>query len=384
MKMKLTCNSIDLDLDGEVASVRFPASAYPPGLLLECVERAHRVSSWDLGGNDDRQVLQLQARPGCLEEAIREVFAQLHGYPFFSRDETDSFKSSTTPLISCIILLTANDLFVANHLLPSIISHSKGFDIEILIVYNGLDADLSLFHQFDFAFSEFGCVSKGYNEGIARSRGQYVAIFHDDCIIADANWIPKCLALLEAGYWAVSPEIQQSQQLGAGEPLPVLKNVPLVMLREGLLSLNCYDETYYIGYEDFDLTHQILSRGGCFSEVQLDYVHCKGMSTVLMFGGQRALYKRCFALDLVPVSVVTKLQNTCLQALMGNEKCAWIQRNEFCYFLSKFDWHWAARGYVTALALSDYLVKEIGSTGALSLIADRKSMIDSVQRFAAQ
>jgi len=382
--MELVHNLVDLDISADVASIGFPAGFYPHGSLTECLKRAHRVLSWDLTNQGARQTLRIRAKQDTLEDAVREVFAELHGYPCFFPRETDCFRSNNSPLVSCIILLTANDLFVANHLIPSIIRNSKDHDIEILIIYNGLDADLSLFRRFDVSVSEFGCVSKGYNQGFNRSHGKYVAIFHDDCVLADANWIPKCISLLEDGYVAVSPEIRNSNFIGAGEPLVVAKNVPLVIDRDLFVLLGGYDETYYIGYEDFDLTYQILSRGADFSKVELDYIHFNGMSTTLMFGDKRPLYRSLFALDLLPMNAIFGLRDSSFQILMRTEESAWIQRNEFCYFLSKFQRYWATIGYCTALDTCGRLAGELGGADHCPLIAKRQIMIDFVRRFATQ
>jgi hypothetical protein len=382
--MELVRNLVDLDISADVASIGFPAGFYPLGSLTECLKRAHRVLSWDLADQGERQTLRIRAKPDTIEDAVREVFTELHGYPCFFPSETDCFRSNNSPLMSCVILLTANDLFVANHLIPSIIRNSKDHDIEILIIYNGLDADLNLFRRFDVSASEFGCVSKGYNQGVSRSRGKYVAIFHDDCVLADANWIQKCISLLENGYVAVSPEIRNSNFLGADEPFVVAKNVPLVIDRERFLLLGGYDETYYIGYEDFDLTYQILSSGADFSKVELQYIHFNGMSTALMFGDKRPLYRSLFALDLLPRNAILSLRDSSFRNLMQNQESAWIQRNEFWYFLSKFEKYWATIGYCGALDACGHLAGELGGPNGCPLIGKRQVMIDFVRRFASQ
>jgi hypothetical protein len=382
--MELVRNVVDLDIRADVASIEFPAGFYPAGPLTECLNRAQRVQSWDLSCQDARQTLRIQAKADSIEDAVREAFAELHGYPCFLPRETDYFRSKHAPLMSCIILLTANDLFVANHLIPSILANSKGHDIEILIVYNGLGADLDLFRRFDVSVSEFGCVAKGYNQGVNRSRGKYVAIFHDDCMLADENWIQKCISLLESGSIAVSPEIRNSNFISDNEPFAVAKNVPLVIDRERLDQLGGYDETYYIGYEDFDLTYQILSNGAEFSKVQLDYLHFNGMSTALMFGDERPLYRSLFALDLLPRSAIEGLRDSSFQNLMRHQESIWIHRHEFLHFLSKFERYWAATGYCGALAMCGRLAGELGGHQDCPLISKRQMMIDFVQRFATQ
>jgi hypothetical protein len=382
--MELVRNLVDLDIRAGVASIGFPAGFYLGGSLTDCLKKAHRVLSWDLANQGARQTLRIRAKPDTIHDAVREVFAELHGYPCFFSKETDRFRSNNSPLMSCIILLTANDLFVANHLILSIIRNSKDHDIEILIVYNGLDADLNLFRRFDVSVSEFGCVSKGYNHGVSRARGKYVAIFHDDCMLADANWIEKSISRLEDGYFAVSPEIRNSNFLGAGEPFAVAKNVPLVIDRERFARLGGYDETYYIGYEDFDLTYQILLSGAAFSKVELDYVHFNGMSTALMFGEKRLFYRSLFALDLLPRDAICALRDSAFQNLMRYQESAWIQRNEFRHFLSKFEHYWTTIGYSEALDTCGRLAAELGVPDPCPLVAKRQTMIDFVRQFATE
>jgi Glycosyl transferase family 2 len=382
--MELVCDVVDFDIRADVASIEFPAGFYPPGPLTGCLDRAQRIQSWDLTGQGARQTLTIRAKPDSIEDAVREAFAELHGYPCFFPRETDGFRSKLAPLMSCIILLTANDLFVANHLIPSILANSKGHDIEVLVVYNGLGADLDLFRRFDVSVSEFGCVAKGYNQGVHRSRGKYVAIFHDDCMLADENWIQKCISLLESGYIAVSPEIRNSNFISDNEAFVVAKNVPLVIDRERLVRLGGYDETYYIGYEDYDLTYHILSNGAEFSKVQLDYIHFNGMSTTLMFGDKRPLYRSLFALDLLPRNSIEDLRDSSFQNLMRHQESDWLHRHEFHHFLSKFERYWAEIGYGDALAMCSRLAGELGGRHDCPLISKRQRMIDFVQRFATQ
>ena len=68
------------------------------------------------------------------------------------------------------------------------------------------------------------------------------------------------------------------QRTGPGEPLVNAKNVPLVMDRSRLIAMGGYDQTYYIGYEDLDLTYQILAAGKRFSKVELDALLARWMA----------------------------------------------------------------------------------------------------------
>jgi hypothetical protein len=203
-------------------------------------------------------------------------------------------------------------------------------------------------------------------------------------MLADENWIPKCVSLLESGYIAVSPEIRNINFISDNEPFSVAKNVPLVIDRERLVELGGYDETYYIGLEDFDLTYQILSNGAEFSKVQLDYVHFNGMSTVLMFGDNRPLNRSLFALDLLPGNAIEGLRDSFFQNLMRLQESDSIHCHEFLHFLSKFERYWAAIGYWDALAMCGRLAGELGGRHDCPLISKRQMMIDFVRGFATQ
>src|ERR1700722_19837633 len=109
--LELVHNLVDLDIRAGVASIGFPAGFYLDGSLTDCLKKAHRVLSWDLANQGARQTLRIRAKPDTIHDAVREVFAELHGYPCFFSKETDRFRSNNSPLMSCIHLLTGNDLF---------------------------------------------------------------------------------------------------------------------------------------------------------------------------------------------------------------------------------------------------------------------------------
>ena len=361
------------------ASIRYPTYFYQADAVSECLENLHRVCRWDLTEQAGISELEVEAKAGELEKLIQDLFARLNAYPSFTDVNIDAFEPSQVPLLSCAILLTANDLFVANHLIPSIIQNSQGYDIEILIIYNGIGADLSRFKKFDVSHSEFGCVSKGYNQGAKRSRGKYLALFHDDCIVADPRWIDKCLNLLERGHIAVTPEIEENSRLGYQTPLLTAKNVPLVMRKDRFIELGGYDENYYIGYEDVDFTYQMLLNGRTFSKVDMRYFHFNGMSTILMFSGNSAYFKTLFAYHLVPKKTVLYLRNFYLHKLNNKKEIELLDDKQFLYFLSKFEWYWTEIGHHQALKFLKSLREQLKPNLDSPFLCDQQAMIELVQ-----
>jgi hypothetical protein len=148
----------------------FPLTFYDPAILARALQCLPDSLDYTLSQADNGVSLILSTSEGNLEALTTELFARINGYPSFSGVELENFKNALRPRLSCIILLTANDLFVRNSLLPSLIRHSAPYDIEILLVYNGSEAPLSQFNQFELIHSEFGCVSKGYNAGARGAR----------------------------------------------------------------------------------------------------------------------------------------------------------------------------------------------------------------------
>ncbi|MEH1830134.1 MAG: glycosyltransferase [Nostoc sp.] len=363
------------------ASICYPTSYYSPACVAGHLQQFQQPVHWHLSENADTCTLDIETKAGALDATLQTLFAQLNGYPSFTEVDIDAFKNSQLPLMSCIILLTANDEFVANHLIPSIIHNSRGYEIEIRLVYNGLGADLRRFQNFDVACSEFACVSKGYNLGARRSRGKYLAIFHDDCIVADPNWIPKCLTLFENGYVAVTPEIEGNLGLGIQHPLLTLKNVPLVIEREQFFQLGGYDENYYVGYEDVDFTYHLLEREQAFSKVEMHYFHFNGMSTILLFGNNLPYFKQLFAYHLLPKKIIFDLRTFYIQKLIQNAEISWLNKQQLLYFLSKFEQYWQKISYETAIAFQQQLSAQLPSPTHGLMPEKRGNLIELVRGF---
>jgi GT2 family glycosyltransferase len=189
-----------------------------------------------------------------------------------SDNDINEFRQSDTPLISCIILLTLNDLFVKKQLIPSIISNSRNHDIEIIIVYNGFDCNLSEFGNIKVITSELLWVAKAYNNGVKNAKGKYIALFHDDCVLRDKRWIEKSITMLNDETIAVSPEFDGK----------TAKCVPLIMRKSHFENLGGFDEHYFLGIEDADFTLNIKDNRKKVKKCNIDIVHYKGISTILL------------------------------------------------------------------------------------------------------
>ena len=250
-----------------------------------------------------------------LEQALMNVFSRLNGYTMPYVGVSRMFYGESFPEISCIIILTANDLFVARHLIPSILWATRNRRFEIIIVYNGLDCNLSMFEPFSVVESEFGSVSKAYNRGAHHAKGEVLAFFHDDCIMLDEEWVDKSLSLLaERETIAVTPEIKDDDLL-----LKTAKCVPLVIRKKDFNELNGFDENIYIGYEDLDFYYAILEKGLALKKLSIRYQHFSGMSTILMLNPDYPCLKKMFEMMLIPKRQIERLATYSFQNYIADE-----------------------------------------------------------------
>jgi len=331
---------LKIERSHESIRIRFPSSFYHIEHVIKCALELKSMIDFSITEESEDCILGIWGKERYIERATGSLFSMLNGYQFFKEVDFEVFDNSRTPLLSCIIVLTANDIFVKNQLIPSIINNSKGTEIEILIVYNGLFADLDTFRNFTIVPSEFGCVSKAYNNGARKARGEYIAIFHDDCIVLDQRWISKCTALLNEGYTAVTPEIDHilsSRVMNA-------KNVPLFIKKQDFFRLDGYDETYFLGYEDLDFTHTIIKEGDSIGQADMRYVHSKGMSTIIFHCKNPHFFRYLFGLNIVPRGFLKNLREYYLGVLQKDINMQLIVRRELNYFFDKFEPYFVRRG----------------------------------------
>ena len=244
------------------------------------VARAHAVQV----GEGPPGAWRLEARAAePYPAALKAFFAQLND---LRAPPTGMPKRAVQqPLVSCIVVVNENLPFVEQQFLPSLFSCSAAHPIEVLLVCNGNREAPREAPGVAVLRSEWGAVAKAYNAGAARARGEFLAIFHDDCILYDARWIDKCLQRLERGAHAVAGEYRQIAEIGgvAVPPLPVAKCVPLFLRRADFVEAGGFDEQHYIGYEDLDFTLALASRGKKLVATDLDLVHFHGMSSTLKY-----------------------------------------------------------------------------------------------------
>ena len=215
--------------------------------------------------------------------ALKAFFAQLNDLR--APPAGGAGRAVQQPLVSCIVVVNENLPFVEQQFLPSLFSCCAAHPVEVLLVCNGNRAAPPDAPGVTVLRSEWGAVAKAYNAGAARARGEFLAIFHDDCILYDAQWIEKCLQRLERGAHAVAGEYRQIAEIGgvAVPPLPVAKCVPLFLRRADFVEAGGFDEQHYIGYEDLDFTLALASRGKKLVATDLDLVHFHGMSSTLKY-----------------------------------------------------------------------------------------------------
>jgi hypothetical protein len=240
------------------------------------------------------------------------------------------YRASPKPLVSCVILLTFNDNFVFNFLIPSIIANTT-VPYEIIIVCNGVNLDLQQFKDFTVVTSETGCVSKGYNAGVAKAEGKYVAIFHDDCIVRQYQWHDVLLRALEEGHFAASPESQFYEVF----QFHFLKGTPLIISKDNYERLGGHDELFFAGIEDIDFSYRILRKGHSLKQVSMPYTHFNGMSTVILLNNQSTTIKTAFGYCLIPESAIAKWKTRFMTSVEIRTLLRQVNAENLKYFRQK-------------------------------------------------
>ena len=235
---------------------------------------------------DDPAVWKLRADDEArYPRALKAFFAQLNDFHAPLPPGAGELPGAERPLISCIVVVNENLPFVLEQFLPSLATHSARHPVEAILVCNGSREWREAPAGVQLARSEWGAVSAAYNAGAARARGEYLAFFHDDCLLHDPLWIDKCLQRLAHGAHAVAGEYRQIGEIGgvAVPPLPVAKCVPLFVRKADFEDAGRFDERHYIGYEDLDFTLSLAARGKKLVATDLALVHFHGMSSTLKY-----------------------------------------------------------------------------------------------------
>jgi len=353
-------------------TIQLPLSFYDLGTVDKQIKESGFAAACSLRRESSDLILELRAPGRYAEKIAQHLFSRLNDRHSYMDADIATFNNSRHPTVSCVIILTANDIFLRTHLIPSIIYNSKGQDIEIVIVYNGIFADLSRLRNFQILDSEFGCVSKAYNEGARRAKAEYLALFHDDCIVADPDWINKSLLLLQNGYTAVSPEIDNI----LNSKFLNVKNVPLVIKKNDFFQMGAYDENYYLGYEDLDFTHTMLSQEKHFAEVKIRYSHLKGMSTVIMHSQKAYLFRHLFGLGIIPETFLKQLRQYYLGALQKTPEMQLLVKRELLYFMDKFKRYFINSGQSEVIKRERAFIDALAPGMDTSFMQDREDYIE--------
>jgi hypothetical protein len=274
-------SGLSLSRSDGVIEICYPNRVHDTGRAA-AVGRAHGVEIRPAG---DRWIARHATGEAAYPQALKAFFASLNDLepPYPPYDAAGL--ADGDPVVSCIIVVNENLPFVREQLLPSLVANSGKHPIEIIIVCNGsLDCPAEP-PKLRVIRSEWGVVSKAYNAGTRASRGKFIALFHDDCMVRDPLWIEKSIQRLDRGAHIVAAEYRAiSEVAGVRMPeLPIAKCVPLVIRRSDYERLGGYDEYHYIGYEDFDFTLAALSRGMKPVATNLLVDHFHGMSSTLKY-----------------------------------------------------------------------------------------------------
>jgi hypothetical protein len=263
-------------------------------------------------------------------DAARRFFCEQNGYPFVaSTGVVERFANAASPRLSCIVLVAFNAPFARRVTIPSIIERSAGHPIEIIVVASaGLGA--KLFSPLPVVSAPPG-VAEGYNLGAAAARGDHLAFFHDDCMLADGRWFDRCLTALDDGADCVTSELHRF----SGR-IPFAKCVPLVLSRRTWEQSGGFDEFYFLGLEDVDFSLALRRQGKAIRKLELDALHFNGMSTIAAFGPHRAERQALFALMAPPRQAIADWRETVGQRLAKHPLAMPLFARERCYLAEKY------------------------------------------------
>ena len=293
-------SGLALKRDGAAVEVRCPGNLHDREHARTLAQK-HGLQVHADGG--DGWVVRAPATGG----ALKAFFAGLGGFPPPYPEITAPQPRPAAPLVSCIIVVNHNALFVREQLIPSLYANTRSQPFEVVLVHNGAATSESVLAAFGGVRCLTGAVSVAYNTGAKLARGRHLAFFHDDCVVDDEHWLEKCTAVLDRGAPAVAAEFRRLERIGGVDvpALPVAKCVPLVIPAAEFASAGCFDEFHYLGYEDLDFTLRLAQLGKRIEAVDLRMRHFDGMSSVLKYCPQPGL-AALFALTAVPRAAILR------------------------------------------------------------------------------
>ncbi len=336
-------DGLSLERGSEVIDVIYPAHLHPlshaahiaGGLPIKITDLSDRLWKASFPMHDD-----LASNTTGYPESGKRFFARLNGFPDPYTPRLSEYKQPTSPVLSCIIVLNENLPFLQEQLIPSLLANSDPRLIEIIVVWNGTVAPGAALDPIRTVSSHGNAVSTAYNKGVEISHAPLLAIFHDDVIIDDPEWIAKSLVALKAGAAALSPEIRQLDQVyGISFPrLPIAKNVPLILARETYDRVGGYDENHFIGYEDLDFTLSLLIRNLKVHNIELKIRHFHGMSSTIKYNNINGLAE-LYAFTVLPGYAIQRHFVEFVERTKYRKVVDWLQLSkdiQLLYVLNKY------------------------------------------------
>ena len=136
--------------------------------------------------------------------------------------------------------------------------------------------------------------------------------------------------------------------------VPVAKGVPLVMRRAEWLELGGYDEFYYVGVEDMDLTCAIRARGLRVERLEVEYAHLRGMGSSLVVHESPHQLKQLFGYQVLPRTAIAGVHRDAMHRLVSQPFIRFLEGQYHLRFLEKFGDFLAGTGVDVALRRDMY------------------------------
>lgn len=321
--------------------VRYPAAIHGPGEAVAALRSLEHGSRWRIAEHGDTWSLEPEmtrsewkARGLSVKRFLLDFFTRLNGFPSHTDVDLASYEPPETPLLSCIVVLTFNDGFCLNHLIPSILKNTR-VDVEVVVVNAGITADRDALTRemknLEVIDSEFLNPATAYNRGVAHARGEYIALFHDDCLLHDSSWFEKCLSALNDDCIAVSADCRP-----ASPTFAVPKSVPMVMRKRDYLEIGGHHDALLASFEEIDFVLKILSAGKRAEQVDIGSTHFKGMSSYLLFGENPALAGSLFSYLVLPKVYISALANAVVCQVMETPYVALLHARGLRYVVSRY------------------------------------------------
>ncbi|GBR73268.1 putative glycosyl tranferase A family protein [Candidatus Termititenax aidoneus] len=305
--------NIKLDKNQSFLELEFPESMFCEEIVLQAkklIEKkyAGAIISYEVDQNNyDRAAIKITKSDNKLDiKAVAiDLFSTINNYPNYYPYKDKSAPANVDakqPLLTCIIVVAFNELFVLNQTIPSILANTKDIPFEIIIVGNDSVSKADLFKHLPVKYIDASSapfhVSRAYNLGIKSAQGQYIAILHDDAVIDDVLWAEKCIKVIDSEQFILlSATIQQRDVLGS----VTVGGTPLLMFRAALTQkYGLFDENIYIGFEENEYSARMLANNISVRYTPCRVFHMKSSSTAILFNHDSELFKILFSLNIMP------------------------------------------------------------------------------------